>query len=192
MNDGRQTHPPAWRIALMESEDRVVRRWWRRATAVRERECDPKWEKVHAADARLIAAEREYLASAKAAGEAVDELLKWTNECARRMRNGLHALGGDGPWPSGVARRSDVTDYAAFAMSYGDGEIISHDGHADEAFDEDGDTNFDNDTWDCWKMMKQMKKESDRAWNRYHHEMMNPQEDRYHGMIDEELGLNME
>ena len=177
----------------MESEDRVVKRWCRRATTVRERDCDPKWEKVQAADERLVAAEQEYLASAKAAGEAVDELLKWTNECARRMRGGLYALGGgEWSWPSGVARRGDITEYAAFAMSYQDGEIVTHDGHADEAFDEDGDTNFDNDTWENWKMMKKMKKESDRAVNVFHHEMMNPQEHRLSDMVDEELGLNME
>ena len=178
---------------MMESEDREVRHWWRRATTVREEQCDPKWEEVLAAGARLVAAKREYLASAEAAGEAVDELLRWTSECARRMRNGLHAVeGGEWSWPSGVARRGDITEYAAFAMSYHDGEIITNDGHADEAFDEDGDTNFDNDTWYIWKVMKNMKTESDWAADVYHHEMMNPQEDRFTDMVDEELGLDME
>ena len=46
---------------MMESEDRVVKRWWRRATTVRERDCDPKWEKVLAANKRLVAAERSIL-----------------------------------------------------------------------------------------------------------------------------------
>ena len=177
----------------MESEDRVVKRWWRRATTVREKECDPKWKKVVDANDRLMAAEKEYRASAEAAGEAVDELMKWTDECARQMREGLHALGGgDWSWPSGVARRGDITDYAAFAMSYHDGEITTHDGHTDEAFDEDGDVNFDNDTWESWKMMKKMKKVGDWAFNVNHHEMMNPQEHRLSDMVDEELGVNME
>ena len=76
--------------------------------------------------------------------------------------------------------------------SYQDGEIITHDGHTDEAFDEDGDANFDNDTWESWKMMKKMKKEGDWAIDVFHHEMMNPQEHRLSDMVDEELGLNME
>ena len=177
----------------MESEDMEVRRWWKRATTVREEQCDPKWEEMLAADKRLVAAKREYLASAEAAGEAVDDLLRSTSECARRMRNGLHALEGGGwPWPSGLARRGTITEYAAFAMSYRDGEIIMDDGHADKVFDEDGDANFDNDAWYNWKMMKNMKTVSDWAANVYHHEMMNLQEDRFHDMVDEELGLDME
>ena len=123
----------------------------------------------------MIAAKREYLASGEAAGESVDKLLKATNECVQQMREGLHALEGDRhPWPSGVARRGDITEYAAFAMSYQDGEIITNDGHVDEAFDEDREANFDNDTWYNWKMMKFMKTVSDWAANVYHHEMMNP------------------
>ena len=85
-----------------------------------------------------------------------------------------------------------MTDYAAFAMSYHDGEIITHDGHVDVAFDEDGDAKFNNDTWYNWKVMKNMKKVSDWAVDAFHHEMLNPQEDRFHGMVDEELGLDME
>ena len=41
-------------------------------------------------------------------------------------------------------------------------------------------------------MMKFMKTVSDWAANVYHHEMMNPQEGRFHDMVDVELGLDMD
>ena len=65
---------------------------------MREEQCNPRWKEVLAADERLVLAKQEYLASAEAAGDAVDNLLRSTDECARRMRNGLHALEG-GRWP---------------------------------------------------------------------------------------------